>query len=102
MSDNLSEIVAAFLSALPEHAASLSLEHNKHKDYYTTAAKEIENNPDYYDDESFPDGERERCIATDELWTLHWYPRTPVGFNVIHASTLEALMAAVAEHEADK
>jgi hypothetical protein len=35
----------------------------------------------------------QRAIATDELWTMQWYPETPVGFCVLHASTLAALLA---------
>ncbi len=34
-----------------------------------------------------------RAIAADEIWTLQWYPNTPVGFNSIAAPTLEELLA---------
>lgn len=93
--DKAREIAAGLSEALPRHEAGLSLTHNEHKNYHYTAQQEIESNPDYYDDESFPSGEREKCIAANELWTLQWYPDTPVGFNVIHASTLEAILVAV-------
>lgn len=90
------EIAEGLTGLLPSHKASLSIEHNRHLDYYRTAEEEILTNDSYYDEESFPEGEREKCIASNEIWTLHWYPETPVGFNLIHASTLEALLQAAA------
>lgn len=86
--------IAGLLELLPAHKASLTLTHNNHLDYYRTVEQEFENDT-YYDEESFPEGEREKCIAANELWTLHWYPHTPVGFSVIHASTLEAVFRAL-------
>ena len=32
---------------------------------------------------------RERAIQTNELWELHWYPRTPVSFCYVCAPTLD-------------
>lgn len=72
--------------------SSLSISFNDHKTSYHTAATAIEWRPDWYDDESFPPGERERCIATNTIWTLQWHPQTPVGSHVIHASSFEAIV----------
>lgn len=81
---------------LPPHRCELSLRHNAHLSSYETVAETFENQPEYYSDDSFPPGEKQRCIDANEMWTLHWYPDTPVGFHVIHAATLEALNQAVA------
>lgn len=77
----------------PEHKASLTLAHNEHLDYYTTVKEEIEDRPDWYRDDDWVSlEEKQKAIDTNEVWTLQWYPDTPVGFHKLHASTLEALM----------
>ena len=37
--------------------------------------------------------EKEQAIARNSMWTLQWYPNTPVGFNRISASSLPAIFA---------
>lgn len=39
--------------------------------------------------------ERQKALAANSVWTLHWYPDTPVGFCCIAASSLGALLAAL-------
>ena len=73
---------------LPKHECGLTLEHNAHKDVYET----IDNYYQFLNDEDWVSKEeRERAIALDSVWTLQWYPDTPVGFYKIAASSLEAL-----------
>lgn len=77
---------------IPPHKASFSITHNEHKNYYSPISREIEERPDWYDDESWVSvEEKAKAIATDEVWTAQWYPETPVGSYTLHASTLEAL-----------
>lgn len=38
--------------------------------------------------------ERDRAMATDSVWTLHWYPDTQVGFYSVSASSLKAVLEA--------
>ena len=74
----------------PAHKCGLYLEHNVHKDVYDSAKQWMEESGDNYawaDDES-----RERAVLTDEIWTLQWYPDTPVGFYAVAAPTLEELL----------
>ena len=74
---------------LPAHKCGLYLEHNTYKDLYSSIAGAVE------DEDSWAGpGERERCLGTGELWTIQWYPNTPVGFYRLAASTLEALLDA--------
>lgn len=78
----------------PRHAAELILTHNSHLSNYMTVAEEVDSEMGLrYDDEDWvaPD-EKAKAIATNELWTLQWYPDTPVGFCVVHASTFQALI----------
>ena len=72
----------------PKHKCGLFLTHNEHKDYYQKAEDWIkEVDYDWADEES-----KMRAINTDEVWTLHWYPDTPIGFYSIAAPTLEELL----------
>jgi len=91
---NNQEIANAFRATLPSHKAGLFLSHNEFLGYYETAASYI----------SGREGlcfrnveERDKCIATDQLWELQWYPHTPVGFHVIGAPTLAQLLDFVEE-----
>jgi hypothetical protein len=69
----------------PEHKCGLYLTHNEHRDVYET----VEN---FYDEEDFVSPQEwEKAIAEDNVWVLHWYPNTPVGFTRIAASTLEVI-----------
>jgi hypothetical protein len=75
---------------LPRHTCGLYLEHNPHKDSYLTVLEYLADRADAFD---FPnEGERQKAINTDELWTLHWYPDTPVGFLSVAAATLDELL----------
>jgi len=70
---------------LPEHKCGLYLTHNEHRDVYETV-EEFYNVEDFISIE-----ELAKAIAEDSVWVLQWYPNTPVGFNRIAASTLEAI-----------
>lgn len=83
---------------LPDHKCGLFLEHNVHKDYYQTAKQAIEEAPEDMDMFPFKDEEsRQRAIDTDEIWTLQWYPDTPIGSYKVAAPTLEELLEYAAE-----
>lgn len=83
---------------LPKHACGLYLSHNEHRDYYESATEWIGNqDAPFKDDES-----KARAIATDSVWVLQWYPRTPVGFRIIAAPTLEEALDWAAEIEKEE
>jgi hypothetical protein len=75
---------------LPEHKCGLHLEHNVHKNYYETAESYIR---DYGMHVWKDEASKQRAIDTDSIWTLQWYPDTPIGFYAIAAPTLEELLA---------
>ncbi len=79
----------------PPHKGAMHITHNDHKSQYQTAEEWV------LDDEADPktqyahwisEDERAKAIATDSIWTLQWYPDTPVGFCCVAASSFEALM----------
>ena len=74
---------------LPKHIA-LELGRNPHLETYDSVRDWLAYN-DFYDFQS--DDHQQRAIADNEIWTLHWYPNTPVGFIAIAAPTLPELLA---------
>lgn len=78
---------------LPEHEASLHIQHNAHKGNYET----IEAYTDWckvHDEDWATPTSKQRAIATDSLWEIQWYPNSPVGFNVIYGATLQEVISA--------
>jgi hypothetical protein len=77
----------------PPHKASLHINHNEHLVNFETVAEQLESQPEYYSDEDWVTPEdKETALADNELWTIHWYPDTPVGFCLAHATSLESLL----------
>lgn len=83
---------------LPRHKASLTLLHNDHKDFYSTVKQYIDSEHPALDKDYFVSEEDiQKCIDTDELWSLQWYPDTPIGFYKVCGSTLEIVLKRAAE-----
>lgn len=80
----------------PEHKGALELEHNQHKNGYQTVAKWWAYLESWEGGIAIPEWEsqesKRRSMETNEIWTLHWYPETPIGFNYVAAPTLEELL----------
>jgi hypothetical protein len=77
----------------PAHKASLHLTHNQHLAYYRTVAEAIEDG-DHGMDDWVSEEQKQKAIATNDCWTLQWYPETPVGFCILAAADLDVLLAA--------
>lgn len=93
MSDNVSDIITAFVALLPPHAASLTITHNEHRDSYMTVAEFLEDSDAHAD--SIVD--QDILVVGDELWKIQVYPNTPVGFYVVYGPTLESIILKVME-----
>lgn len=76
----------------PAEKFGLTLEHNPHKGSYETAAEWLDVRGDMVPDFPSPE-DREEAIATNDFWTLQWFPETPLGSIYIAASSLEKLLA---------
>ena len=76
----------------PDHIA-MSIEFNEHKTLYMTVAEWDDNACDRGHDWVSAE-ERAAAIAHDSVWVIRWYPKTPVGFCEVVASTLDAALAA--------
>ena len=78
----------------PRHEAGLHLTHNDHKSSYQTVAEAIaDDNHGYQDDCWVSEEQKQKAIATNECWTLQWYPDTPIGFHIRSAADLDVLLA---------
>ena len=81
---------------LPAHKAALYLRHNEHLGVYKTVQDRLDEG--YIDDDHWVSPEqREKAIATNELWELQWYPSTPVGFCLLRGADLDVVLAAANE-----
>ena len=82
----------------PRHDCSLTLIHNAPRDCYNTVAQVCDESDSCYDpwyeDEAWiSEEQRQKAIATNEVWSLSWYPSSPVGFlHHRHAADLDSLM----------
>ena len=84
--------------AWPAHKAGLHLTHNEHRNYYETVESAIERGT--YSRDDFPDeAEIAACIAADSVWSLQWYPDTPIGFYCVCAATFERVLQLAADVE---
>jgi hypothetical protein len=68
---------------------SMTVSHNEHKLYYQTAKQFIEEG----DMKSrFVNAEEiDKAIETDEIWSVQWYPDTPIGSCIFYASSLDII-----------
>ena len=64
---------------------NLYIEYNDHKSSYETVEEYIEER-DIKDEEII---DKEECIKKDTLYSLQVYPKTPIGFYKIYASSIE-------------
>jgi hypothetical protein len=81
----------------PKHKCGLYLTHNEHKDRYQNVKQFIDDHQirDEFKDKNAID----RAIAADEIWSLQWYPNTPVGFIKVSAPTFEEVISLALEIE---
>jgi len=77
----------------PDHKCALILTHNEHKNVYMTVAESIDQRSFAYCDWVSSE-QKEKAIATNECWSLQWYPETPVGFCLLSAADLDVLLEA--------
>lgn len=85
---------------LPSHKAGLYLTHNQHKDYYETVEEHVNEYMNMSKDDFVSLEDYQKCVDTDELWELQWYPETPIGFHKVNGSSLEIVLQKAMEIDA--
>ena len=73
----------------PAHKCTLYLEHNPNKNVYESVEEYLINNEDYIGKNNL---KVQECIESNELWVLHWYPETPIGFHVVIGKSLNSCL----------
>lgn len=77
---------------LPKHI-NLTITHNDHNSVYRTVG-EYATELDWVSEE-----EKQKAIASNEIWEIQWYPNTPIGFFRVAASNLDVLLDYVNSQE---
>jgi len=77
------------ITIFPKHKCGLYLQHNPHLDIYETVERWLKDYDDMY---NFRKGHEEICIRNNEIWTLQWYPDTPIGFIAVASYSLKELL----------
>lgn len=90
------EALQTLLAALPPHI-ELQIVHNPHRScdqsaehYLNGEAKGFANKEAY-----------DQAITANDMWELHWYPRTSIGCITLYAPTLPALFEHLAASMAE-
>ena len=85
----------------PGHKVCLTLQHNPGRVFHDDVRQWI-NTKNHGDQWDWKDEEqKQRAIDTNEVWTLDWYPRTPISFYSIAAPTLRELLEFAEEVECE-
>lgn len=80
----------------PPYEVSCYLEYNEHKSdsrleyYFRCFDIKVE---DFRSEDDY-----NKSVETDELWSLQWYPNTPVGFCKIYGSTSDKISERISEY----
>lgn len=77
----------------PPHQCELHLTHNEHRNNYQTLEQFAADRELDLDDWVSVE-QRDKAMAAQDVWELHWYPDTPVGFYRLFAYDLDVLLAA--------
>lgn len=85
----------------PKHV-SLSIQHNPHKDSYESVLEYLESNDLFMED--LAEEDLVKCIERDELWSIQWYPITPISFYMVISYSLERCLelAFITEEESNE
>ena len=80
---------------LKEHCVGMSIEYNEHKLVYQGIEEYLQLHVNELDVMDVDPSDWEQIVATDTIWEVRWYPRTPIGFNQVAAATLERALEIV-------
>ena len=87
---------------LPNTKMYLSLEQNPNKSMFIPLSEWMLNHDMWPRNENPPlaymsDEETLKCLETDTIWVIQWYPTTSTSFYCLAASTLDKLLKMLKE-----
>jgi hypothetical protein len=86
------ELEIALLGLLKGQHSNLTISYNdENGPNYMTVREYVEQGMSDQQ-EWLSEAERQRAMELNQMWTLQWYPNTPVGFHWLSASSLPALI----------
>jgi hypothetical protein len=86
-------IETRLLGLLKGEYSSLHITFNDHASDYMTA-KEADKDGQFDDLEWVSQEDKQKALENNSVWSVQWYPNTPVGFNRILGSSLESCVNA--------
>lgn len=90
--NSINELENGLLALLKGEHSSLHLSFNDDNGpNYTTVREMVERDLPFKKD-WVSEEEKTKAIETNRMWTLQWYPDTPVGFYSVSASSLAVLL----------
>ena len=69
---------------------------------YMTVRQWVEEGPTDFQNDWISEEEKQKAMETNRMWSLQWYPDTPVGSYSVSASSLPALLQYVLSGEWEK
>jgi len=98
---NISEFESLLLSLLKGEHSSLHLTFNDMNgmNYQTVEEFIMEDSSATASAEWISSEEKAKAIKNNSMWSLQWYPNTPVGSYDVSASSLEPLIDHVIKHK---
>lgn len=80
-----------YLAANTGPGGSFTISFCEHRRYYQTVSEALDDRGE--DWITLVDrADRAKCVGSDVLWVLQWYPKTPIGFYVFGGSTPDKLL----------
>ena len=93
------------IEGLPKYDVALQITHNNHKTIYMRAEdylNEPEGNILGFDpDEWISRADFDAAIATDSIWEIVWWARTPVAYCNAYGSTFDNALAAASKDNSE-
>ena len=90
----MDEFEMKLLSLLKGEYSSLTIEFNQFASNYETAEQADTWGSYWHPDEWISAEDKQKAIASNRVWCIHWYPDTPVGFCRIFGSSLQVVCEA--------
>lgn len=100
MPQTIEALEELLLSLLRGEHSNLSIQLNdENAPNYQTVEHWLANCPFKWRTDWISEESKARGIATNRMWTAHWYPDTPIGSYRIAAATLTELIEHLAAHK---
>jgi len=90
---------ASIIMKFPEHHL-LYITHNEHRTNYESIEQYLKSGCMNRLKDMNPE-DVQKCIETDSIWEIQWYPRTPISFHWVGAATLERCFEIIATSQFD-